>query len=75
MESFKVTAFNNLSFKAYIMYLYKVLNGIDLSHATLHSGNVGQFFDWGSQFQPRGNYTECLNFQTEQELELLLGNE
>ena len=31
-KSFKVTAFNNLSFKAYIMYLYKILNGIDLSH-------------------------------------------
>ena len=56
------------------MYLYKVLNGIDLSHATLHSGNVGQFFDWRVNFSPE-NYTECLNFQTEQELELLLGNE
>ena len=74
-KPFKVTAFNNLSFKTYIMYLYKVLSEIDLNQTSLHSGNVGQFFDWGSQFQPRGNYTECLNYQTEEELELLLGNE
>lgn len=74
-KPFKISAFNNLSFKTYIMYLYKVLSEIDLDRVSLHNGNVGQFFDWGSQFQPKGNYTECLNYKTEEELELLLGNE